>query len=166
MSVVLDSPCSIDASRLDGGEDEDMCVDEPEAPEVWDCGDEDWPIRSNVLNSFLASHPAVESAGIPGIARKAHLIRHHEHQGDLLIVNDVKDVPEEKVFRHRFCCHEVHPGLCASADAAIYTNSLQIAKNLEAALDESFNHRFIEVFCPDWQDHCFLNRKCFFTLAL
>jgi hypothetical protein len=164
--VVLDCPFSINPSRLDGDDDEDMCVDEVEAPEFWDCGDEDWPIRSNVLNSFLASHPAVETAGIPGIAGKANLIRHHEHQGDLLIVNDAKDVPEEKVFRHRFSCHEAHPGLCAWADAAIYTDSLQIAKNLEAALDESFNHRFIAVFCPDSQDHRFLNRKCFSTLAV
>eukprot|EP00973_Karenia_brevis_P075166 10441589-Karenia_brevis.AAC.1 len=63
-----------------------------------------------------------------------------------------QDIPDSRVFEHRLTCQELHPGLCATAHAAIYEDALALAKSLENVLDGDHLHKFIEVFHPGDED--------------
>ena len=58
-------------------------------------------------------------------------------------------IPDGRTYEHRFSCGEVHPGLCARRDAAIYDDALSLAKSIEACLGQPHLHRLLKFFDPD-----------------
>ena len=62
------------------------------------------------------------------------------------------DIPDDRVFEHRFACTELHPGLCAFADAAVYDDVLELVGSLKACLDRSMLHRYLKFFNPEAVD--------------
>ena len=115
--------------------------------DLWDCGDHGWPLRADVLNGYVHSHPAHAAAGIAGVARKAERIR--EFGRGSLVVHNEDAAMAGRVYSHRHSCSEAHPGLCAFHDAAVYPNALKRAKSRERCLDRSFSHRFCCIADPD-----------------
>ena len=70
--------------------------DSADEPDMWDCGCQEYPVRPDVLDSYLDSHPSVATAGAAGIARKATAIRKYEHtEQNILIVRDTGLVPDD-----------------------------------------------------------------------
>ena len=116
----------------------------------WDCGDQEWPLRPPLLQEFLQAHTSNRSMGVAGLANKALHARDAERCN--LIVRDQNCIPDDKVYVHRLPCTELHPGLCASRDHAIYGKAILLAKNLETALDKSWLHKFFALVSPDGQD--------------
>ena len=130
--------------------EDDLPVEETgpeEHPDMWDCGDRAWPLRADVLGTFIHTHPAHVTKGVPGVARKAGLIRNAEQ--DHLVIREKGDVPADRVYTHRHSCGEAHPGLCALQDREVYADTIKLAKNLERCLDSTFHHRFFCIVAPD-----------------
>eukprot|EP00959_Pyramimonas_sp_CCMP1952_P064157 1340229-Pyramimonas_sp.AAC.1 len=70
----------------------------------------------------------------PGFANKARLARRFALDQGALLVEDASDIPDERVYHHRHSCSELHPGLCARDDGAVYSDTLLFAKSMEACL--------------------------------
>lgn len=146
---------ALDAEGVDGDVDVDVasaangcevCGGDGDGPDDWfDMGDQEWPVRPDVLHEFLQKHPAHRSHGVPGIANKACAVRDAER--GFLVVSDV--AKDDVVYVHRHPCVELHPGLCATRDRAIYDDALKLAKNLETTLDKRFLHRYFCVMGDD-----------------
>jgi hypothetical protein len=143
-SMTLDERAAAVASRDVPGEcPDDADDDTPTDLGMWDCGDTEYPVRPDVVMNFLADHPATsQSAGIAGVARRSRLVRAAERHR--LIVHDQGGIANSAKFIHRHSCGERHPGLCAFVDRELYDDALQLALNMERALDDRFKHRF---FC-------------------
>ncbi len=105
----------------------------------WETFDREWPVRADVLENFVATHPASDSSAL-GFAAKATLIRQSVCSG--LYVQDDGAIPDERVYKIRKSCAELHPGLCVTRDQSIYTHAVNLAKSLEAALGPELLHRF------------------------
>jgi hypothetical protein len=116
-----------------------------EAGDYFEAGDDKWPIREQVLGSFVHSHPSHSAAGVAGFAQKASTIRKDE--AHKLLVLDGGDIPLERVYSHRHSCLEAHPGLCVRADAAIYHDALALGKSLEACLGPALLHQYLHISC-------------------
>ena len=61
------------------------------------------------------------------------------------VVQDRQDIPADRTFLCRASCSELHPGLCASRDHAIYHECIAFAKNLESFLSREMLHTFIKL---------------------
>ena len=48
-----------------------------------------------------------------------------------MLLDDVNDIPEERVFMCRYSCWQRHPGLCLSKHADVYQEALTIARSFE-----------------------------------
>lgn len=137
----LSSPNSTDAPEPADSSEEEQVDD------YWEAGSSDWPIRADVLGSYLHNHFATQTArGVAGVAAKASKIRRYEV--DSLLVHDRGDIAESTRFTYRFACGELHPGLCAHDDAAVYQNALVLAKSLEACLSAALLHSFLKIVDP------------------
>jgi hypothetical protein len=121
-------------------------------PSLWDVGDEDLPVREEVLRAFLHSHLDHAGSGFAGIARKAAAIRKAER--DALIVRDSNDIPASRCYQHRLSCHERHPGLCAYDDADVYDDALLLAKSLENCLLDDFVYKYFKIYDRSKEDGC------------
>lgn len=73
---------------------------------MWWPGDNNWPVRTEVLERFVYDSPGAASK--PGIASKAEAIR-TARAADLLVM-DEGDIGEDEVLEHRLSCSEFHPG--------------------------------------------------------
>ncbi len=128
----------------------------PAADSLWQCGDQEWPLREDVLDGFLDAHPAISShaTSYGGYCRKASLVRVHdvEHDSDSFLVKDRDEIPSQKTYSHRFSCSERHQGLCATAHRDIYPQALLFARNLEACLQEPLLYNFILLQAMDDAD--------------
>ena len=95
-------------------------------------GDSNWPVRSEVLSSFLEGEVA-ESNVCAGVANKMARIRFAAQ--DKLFIKDAGLVPDGKTFLHRLSCSERHPGLCFVSDHWLYQDCLMMVKSLENFLN-------------------------------
>ena len=117
-----------------------------------DCGDSEWPVRADVISSFLDSHPGLQAwdqKRVAGLRNQARTARRHTVCS--YVVHDKQDITDDTEYFHRFSCSEAHLGLCATADAAVYSDALKLARNLERALDDEYVHRFLAII---WQPEC------------
>jgi hypothetical protein len=103
--------------------------------DLFKVGDQRWPVRADIVAQFLQTDGI--GAGISGVAGKAHRLR--QLAAKKLIVKDVGDIPEDRVFSHQQCCGEAHPGLCAHRDRKIYDDALLLAKNFERCLHKGLH---------------------------
>ncbi len=62
-----------------------------------------------------------------------------------LLVRDQSAIPEDQRFEHRFSCSELHPGVCAHSDAAVYSDCLVLARSLERCLSQDIVGSFLAV---------------------
>jgi hypothetical protein len=125
-----------------GGDDEggDDAGDEAGEADEWCAGDEELPVREDVLLSFI--HAQEQSGrGNDGIANKASRLR--KAFLDDLFVKDNNDIPTGKTYTHRHSCRELHPGLCCQD--ACYKDALLLAKSLERCLAEKHLGRFFKI---------------------
>lgn len=135
-------PVSVDDA--DGApSDLDHCIDDDEGSddELFNVGSASWPVRPEVLAAFLEQDAV--GGGNDGVAAKAARLR-KANMGSL-VVQDRQDIPADRTFVCRTSCSELHPGLCASRDNAIYHQALAFAKNLESFLSREVLHTFIKV---------------------
>ena len=105
-------------------------------------GDSNWPVRSEVLSSFLEGEVA-ESNVCAGVANKMARIRFAAQ--DKLFIKDAGLVPDGKTFLHRLSCSERHPGLCFVSDHWLYQDCLMMVKSLETCLTSAALHRYIMI---------------------
>ena len=109
--------------------------------EFFDMGCREWPVRSDVLSSFLRQEDGKASG--PGVASKSAAAR--RKSASQLLVCDQGDVPDERKYEMRLSCEELHPGICAWADRDIYTNALRLARNFEVYFDNDRLHKFARI---------------------
>ena len=81
---------------------------------------------------------------MPGLCGKARILRKHTRRQ--LIVRDEQDIPAEREFTLTQSCQEVHPGVCAHIDRALYEPILSLTKSLEAALPPHYEGTYTRVF--------------------
>ena len=112
--------------------------------EVFDCGDSDWPVRAEVVRSFLDKE--VGRASVAGVARKSIEVRQQAVSG--MIVYDQDDIPDSRRYSIRLSCSEMHPGICAWADRAIYWDALKLARNFEVCFGQEKLHKFARLSDP------------------
>ena len=120
-------------------------------PGIWDLGSRDWPVREAVIADYAHEHASHNCAGVAGFANKASRIRKAESSA--LLVRDGGDVPDARTYQHRHSCSELHFGLCAHADSAIYSDALAFAKSLESFFAADMLHKYFCCYNPE-QDHC------------
>ena len=123
-------------SRVRRGLDDDM----------WDCGNDDWPVTTEVLDSFFKTSPKVRAVrgGVSVQARSARAL-----SSTKLLIKDAMDIPRDTTFQVRLSCQQQHPGLCAHRDRAIYPSALQLARSMEKCLHKGLQYKFICVWEPD-----------------
>lgn len=137
------------------------------ADDLWDCGNDDWPVTPLVIDSFLTTCPGVvtESNNAPcsGIRNKARTAR--AHGADKLLIRDCNDIPRSRRFQVRLSCQQQHPGLCAHRDRAIYPEALALARSMEKCLHIGLQHSYICVWEPDNDADSTPFPKSFFYVA-
>ena len=99
-------------------------------------GDERLPVSEDTVKDFAYKDVLAE-----GLANKATLVRKEESES--LIVRDDGAIPPSKRFCVDLCCLELHPGMCVSADRAIYDDTLKFARSIENCLGPSLLYQFI-----------------------
>ena len=62
-----------------------------------------------------------------------------------LVQKDTGSIPDTSKMTHRLCCHEVHPGVCCTRDAAVFDDCLLMATSLERALASEHLYRFVRL---------------------
>ena len=110
----------------------------------FDMGCREWPVRTDVLSSFLRQEDG--QASEPGVARKAVAAR--RKAVSQLLVCDQGDVPDERKYEIRLSCQELHPGICAWVDRDIYASALKLAHNFEVYFDNDKLHKFACISDP------------------
>ena len=123
---------------------EGFAAETVEPDEIFDCGDSDWPVRAEVVRSFLEKE--VGRASVAGVARKSLEVR--QKAVSELIVYDQDDIPDSRRYSIRRSCSEMHPGICAWADRDIYWSALKLARNFEVCFGQEKLHRFAQLSDP------------------
>ena len=142
--------------RQSAGDDDGMgSSSEPDRPiqsgmtsqqlSIFDCGDDEWPVRQDILDYFLAVHPRISdhARGTHGYRNKSALVR--DHAKSELIVEDCGHVPDDKVYSHRFSCSELHYGLCCTHHAHVYRAARKLQQSLERCLSSDLVHHFFSI---------------------
>ena len=109
--------------------------------DFFDMGCREWPVRIDVLSSFLTQEDGKASG--PGVANKSAMAR--QKAASQLLVCDQGDAPDERKYEMRLSCQELHPGICAWVDRDIYTNALRLARNFEVYFDNDKLHKFARI---------------------
>jgi hypothetical protein len=109
---------------------------------LFDCGDDVFPVREDVVRQFVEQHVSTRSLACAGLRNKAVQVR-KACLNDLIVREDTEAIPEARQYRHRFSCSELHPGLCAAADADVYHDSKLLAKSFERFMTESLVSSYI-----------------------
>ena len=132
-------------------------ADEPDAQEVdmFIPGDSVLPVRPEIVAGFLRDN-ATRGIRTAGVANKASEVRRKFVQS--LLVRDGQATESLKL-EVRLCCHELHPGLCATVDAEHYANALLLPKSMERCIGKELVHKFIVLKEPE------LNRGNVFYVA-
>jgi hypothetical protein len=105
----------------DGGGDGAPLPVPPPTPMFY-CGDGDqWPVSPTVVSDFVGQST--------GFCNAAWSLRKEE--AEKLVVRDDGRLHGDKMFHRRAACNDVHPGLCALEDSAVYTESCRLASHLE-----------------------------------
>ena len=135
-----------DSSKVDEHGDcskVDMCEDEEDLS--FDIGDVFWPVRPDVLGSFLHDS-GLEGVGLGGVAAKA--LRLRKKAAPYLLVKDDRGIPDDRTFQQRLSCSQLHAGLCATRDRLVYAQALDLARSLEACLSRKLLHSFVKLVQP------------------
>jgi hypothetical protein len=127
------------APLTDGGGDGEPLPVPPPMPMFY-CGDGDqWPVSPKVVSDFVGQDT--------GFCNAAWSIR--KEAAEKLVVRDDGRLDGDKMFHRRAACNEVHPGLCASADSDVYTESCRLASHLERwCKDQNCSGKFIRIGDP------------------
>ena len=122
----------------------------PHAFDAFQAGDSKWPVRLEVFDAVFSNSFGQSE----GIALKAHALR-KEFQSRM-IVQDQGEVPIDAVYEYRYCCSELHVGLCATHDAAIYNDARNLARNIERCLGADQLHSYFSFEIPGdvFEDCC------------
>jgi hypothetical protein len=105
----------------------------------FDCGDQVWPVREEVLAGFLHNMGTARLVG--GVANKGWAAR--RTHAPSLMVRDKQDIPEDRRFDHQLCCSALHHGLCVTRDQAIYTAATTLATSIVNACGRDVLYKFI-----------------------
>ena len=62
-----------------------------------------------------------------------------------MLLKDLGRIPEDKTFTRRLACWQKHPGLCFERDAAIYDDSLGLARNFERFFIDPVLHKYVKL---------------------
>ena len=119
-------------------------VGQDDINEIFDFGDNNWPVRAEVVGSFLEQE--LGQASEAGVARKSFEARRKAVSG--MIVYDQADIPDSRRYSIRRSCSEMHPGICAWADRDIYWSALKLARNFEVCFGQEKLHRFAQLSDP------------------
>ncbi len=159
----------VDTSRVDADGDEDVCLPPllSDEDDLFWAGDVEWGVRESVLAAVFDPVGGKLPEGM-GLARKAHKLR--QESLSQLVVQDVHDIPDSRVFEHRFSCSQLHFGLCATRDNLIYSDALALAGSVERCLGKALQGKVIGFYAnpEDTEDspahpHAWLvtSRPCF-----
>ena len=121
-------------------------ADQDAVNEMFDFGDSDWPVRAEIVRSFLELQQEPGQASCAGAARKSLAARQNAVPG--MIVYEQADIPDSRRYTIRRSCSEMHPGICAWADHDIYWRALKLARNFEVCFGQEKLHRFAQLSDP------------------
>jgi hypothetical protein len=141
-----DSTNVIVPDRGDGSDGANPALHRDPEDMFW-AGSVEWPVREPVLAALLTPGSDSLRDGT-GIARKANKLR--QEFLSQLVVQDVQDIPDSRVYEHRFSCTEMHYGVCATRDNAIYRDTLALAGSIERCLGQALVGKILRFYArPD-----------------
>ena len=102
------------------------------------------PLDPAIVTSFLG-----HDAGNIGIVEKGQKFRWEARRS--IHLADTGHIHPETNLCRRLSCQERHPGLCCSRDAAIYSECLVVAANIERFVTSDTVHRFMMLTSADFE---------------
>ena len=110
----------------------------------WTYHTSELPFDPELLAQAKGDNKAAESCGY---ASRAQGLRWSMR--DKLFVPDTGEIPPEKAFDIRLTCSQAHPGICHTADRAVYADALAMARIFERFFVTEKLRRYFAIFDPN-----------------